>query len=374
MRPRFSMNYESDWVLSNSEHRSKFSLGVFASFMKLSDFNNLIFREFRGPNHFAFSLSVFKYFISHVVGMCSDKQMLRVNAISYVTFVKNLFSFWDFSEMVNPRVSMGGHLDAFFAAIRPKKTISCYKDCSTPQPTSTSFFNIFKESYMRWRGHGLPITSIASLRNIANRLPAILAIHFVVLSFGTIIPRYAYCGGPLYSHKDTLINQEFTQVYHDIASVTKGDVRISSVTISTLSVTSISAPSLTAWVAYTPTISDSTNMNVRQGFWRRIGDSMELRVGLEWNGAGAGTTLTVALPSGVTMDTAKLPINTVLSLGNGQWYDASANRKIIAVRYNSTTTLSFDASAGSSSLNGTDFADQDDLTFQILIPITGWTF
>lgn len=181
-------------------------------------------------------------------------------------------------------------------------------------------------------------------------------------------------GGPKYRYADPKLNDEIENIYHDIASVTKGDVRISSVTISTLSVTSISAPSLTAWTAYTPTVSDTTSVNLRSGFWRRIGDSMELRVGVEWNGGGAGATFTVELPSGYTMDTAKLPANTVLSLGTGQWYDASTSRKIVAVRYNSTTTVAFDVSAGTSLLNGTDFADQDDLTFQILIPITGWTF
>jgi len=181
-------------------------------------------------------------------------------------------------------------------------------------------------------------------------------------------------GGPKYRYTDPKLDDEINQIYHDIESVTKGDVRISSVTISTLSVTSIKAPSLTAWTAYTPTLSDATNVNLKSGFWRRIGDSMELRVGVEWNGAGSGLTFTVALPAGVAIDTAKLPTNAILSLGTGQWYDQSASRKIVAVRYNSTTTVAFDVSGGTSLLNGTDFADQDDLTFQILIPISGWTF
>jgi len=185
--------------------------------------------------------------------------------------------------------------------------------------------------------------------------------------------------GPLFKHKDGFVDREFNNAYNDIRKVLKGSVDISTATVSSMTVTalyvsSISIPSLTSWTSYTPTLSDATNVAIRQGFWRRIGDSMELRVGVAWNGAGAGTTFTVALPSGYTMDTSKLPTNAVLSLGNGQWYDFSDTRKIIAVRYNSTTTVAFDVSAGTAILDGTGFADGDDLTFQILIPITGWTF
>lgn len=180
--------------------------------------------------------------------------------------------------------------------------------------------------------------------------------------------------GPKYKYSDPKLDDEINNIYHDIESVTKGDVRISSVTISTLSVTSIKAPSLTAWVAYTPTVSNNTNVATREGFWRRIGDSMELRIGVAWNGAGAGSDFTVELPTGYTIDTTKLPSNSVLSLGTGQWYDASVSRKIVAVRYNTTTVVAFDVSGGTSLIPGTDFADGDSLTFQILIPITGWTF
>lgn len=185
--------------------------------------------------------------------------------------------------------------------------------------------------------------------------------------------------GPLFKHKDGFVDREFNNAYNDIRHALKGSIEISTMTVSSMTVTSLSvssiaSPALTAWAAYTPTVSDNTNVAIREGFWRRIGDSMELRVGVAWNGAGAGTDFTVELPSGYTIDTAKLPSNSILSLGNGQWADASTSRKIVAVRYNSTTVVSFDVSGGTSLIPGTDFADGDSLTFQILIPITGWTF
>lgn len=182
-------------------------------------------------------------------------------------------------------------------------------------------------------------------------------------------------GGPKYRYQDAKLDDEINNIYHDIESILKGDVRIASATISNLTYTGFqSTRAFSGWTAYTPTVSNNTNMSKREGFWSRVGDSMLIRVGCEWNGAGGGADFTVAIPSGFAIDTAKLPTNTVLSLGNGQWYDASVSRKIVAVRYNSTTVVSFDVSGGTSLIQGTDFADQDDLTFQIIVPISGWTF
>lgn len=181
--------------------------------------------------------------------------------------------------------------------------------------------------------------------------------------------------GPKYRYQDAKLDDEINNIYFDIGSVLKGDVRIASATISNLTYTGFQSTSaFSTWAAYTPTVSNNTNVSIREGFWRRIGDSMELRVGVAWNGAGAGADFTVELPTGYSIDTAKLPSNSILSLGTGQWADASTSRKIVAVRYNSTTVVSFDVSGGTSLIPGTDFADGDSLTFQILIPISGWTF
>lgn len=46
-----------------------------------------------------------------------------------------------------------------------------------------------------------------------------------------------FAGGPKYQHKDANLDDEIRNIYHDISSILKGDVRISSVTISSLTVT-----------------------------------------------------------------------------------------------------------------------------------------
>jgi hypothetical protein len=62
----------------------------------------------------------------------------------------------------------------------------------------------------------------------------------------------------------------------------------------------------TDWVAYTPTGSFNTNTTYT-GFWRRVGDSMQVRVHLAFTGAPNSATLSdIDIPTGYTIDTAKL--------------------------------------------------------------------
>lgn len=46
-------------------------------------------------------------------------------------------------------------------------------------------------------------------------------------------------GGPKYGYSDPKLDDEINNIYHDIASVTKGDVRISSVTIGTATISNL---------------------------------------------------------------------------------------------------------------------------------------
>ena len=58
------------------------------------------------------------------------------------------------------------------------------------------------------------------------------------------------------------------------------------------------------WTAYTPT---GTFTNVTYtGFWKRVGDAIMGRVYLDFTNAPGAATLTVSIPSGLTIDTAKL--------------------------------------------------------------------
>lgn len=75
---------------------------------------------------------------------------------------------------------------------------------------------------------------------------------------------------------------------------------------------------ITDWVAYTPTFSAqgggaSVGDGTIEGFWRRIGDSMQVAVRLNWGStttAGSGVSRW-SIPSGFTIDESKMPsLNT----------------------------------------------------------------
>jgi hypothetical protein len=58
------------------------------------------------------------------------------------------------------------------------------------------------------------------------------------------------------------------------------------------------------WTSFTPTGNMTTNVTYT-GFWRRVGDSMHIRARLAFSGATDATILSVNLPSGYTVDSAK---------------------------------------------------------------------
>jgi hypothetical protein len=118
---------------------------------------------------------------------------------------------------------------------------------------------------------------------------------------------------------------------------------------------------------------------------RRVGDTMHVRGTIKFGTVSASTAY-LSLPSGYTLDTAKfgsgtnvhtvgrsyfLPTNSALNLNGSSrstvamFYDGSTNDKIY-LGYNST-------SFAIDKVNGSDaFSNNDVLSFQFDIPISGW--
>lgn len=95
---------------------------------------------------------------------------------------------------------------------------------------------------------------------------------------------------------------------------------------------------LSHWEAFTPTFeadaSDvSGDLNLQEGFWRRVGDSAEIRVNLRFSGSISSTgTLKIGLPSGLTLDAAKVPTpGAHMIVGSGHLFDNSAHTNDVAV-------------------------------------------
>lgn len=106
-------------------------------------------------------------------------------------------------------------------------------------------------------------------------------------------------------------------------------------------VTSHSYPS--GFTAYTPTGSWVSNTTY-VGRWRRNGDTMSLYVRVSTSGLPTNATLSIDIPSGVTIDTSKLTTTEELML-DGRAHarnSATASHKTISVKYVNTTSVFLD--------------------------------
>jgi hypothetical protein len=139
-------------------------------------------------------------------------------------------------------------------------------------------------------------------------------------------------------------------------------------------------------VAFTPTGNFTTNTTYT-GLWRRRGDCMEVQVRLAFAGVPNTTTLVVNMPTGYTIDTAKLLSLTgaINSIGFGNVLDSGTTELPLVVRYSSTTAV-----AGFSYRNGGGagavydiqnsvtqavpivVANGDAIDLYFKVPIVGW--
>lgn len=144
-------------------------------------------------------------------------------------------------------------------------------------------------------------------------------------------------------------------------------------------------PIQTDWVNFTPTgawVANTTYL----GKWRRLGDTMQVRVKVNLSGAPDATTLVVNLPSGFVIDTTKLANGT----GN-QFEDifGMANLRDAGVTVWSGHVVSNGTAADVRVLGSIAIADArlnnvtntspatwgtaDNMNIEFSIPIVGWT-
>jgi hypothetical protein len=139
----------------------------------------------------------------------------------------------------------------------------------------------------------------------------------------------------------------------------------------------VQLPVITGWVAYTPTFSNVTMTGV-SGFWRRVGDSMELMIDGNYSSGTTAAAITVSIPAGYNIDSAKLVsslgnLNTVI--GSGLWYDDSAGtERSLALTTNDATTLKFRVTDNTTvrDLYGNEIAASDQIGCRATVPITEW--
>jgi hypothetical protein len=135
------------------------------------------------------------------------------------------------------------------------------------------------------------------------------------------------------------------------------------------------------WTAYTPTGAWSANTTYT-GMYKRIGDSVKLRIKVACSGAPTSASLSVNIFSGglstLTIDTTKMPsTSTVQYMGYGTVSDSDVTAYQGPIFYSTTTAVLVKYDNGSGVAQVTQaapftFGSGDYLTFEVLVPVTGW--
>lgn len=135
------------------------------------------------------------------------------------------------------------------------------------------------------------------------------------------------------------------------------------------------------WTAYTPTGAWSANTTYT-AYWRRVGDTLDLQIKVATSGAPTSASLTVNLPSGLSIDTAKVTDTTAAvaawnSLAVAR--DASTESYECFVVYNNTTSIAIMKDDGDGTFSAVTqaapftFGSGDFVSISVSgIPILGW--
>lgn len=135
----------------------------------------------------------------------------------------------------------------------------------------------------------------------------------------------------------------------------------------------------TAWTSYTPTWASLGTVSGNYGFYRRVGDSLEAMVEVT-AGTASGGQISVSLPSGLSMDTAKMPSVTTIVVGIGGRATASGTGTLlpVAVPGTSTTTILFavdnvtTSNQISATTDNSQFDNSKRINCRFTVPISGW--
>jgi hypothetical protein len=143
-------------------------------------------------------------------------------------------------------------------------------------------------------------------------------------------------------------------------------------------------PAVSDWTAYTPTLTTSgggsitlnaTAQTAPNGYWRRVGDNVEIvasfRNGSGGSASGTAGTVQIGLPSGLTIDTAKLESAVAGGPVLGVATSSAASSSNI-VLYNNTTTVRVEDNSGNV-LAVSNLAASYGIVVRAIAPITGWS-
>lgn len=142
---------------------------------------------------------------------------------------------------------------------------------------------------------------------------------------------------------------------------------------------------VTDWQAYTPNLSNWGSVTNVSAFYRRVGDSIEV-TGRFTSGTVTGTN-SIGLPTGLTLDTAKINVSNTATLGTLTRATTTltiypnTSIGVWAITYNSTVGATAVVPSNQVQTTGTihyvpasGFANSgDSISFEFRVPISGWS-
>jgi hypothetical protein len=136
---------------------------------------------------------------------------------------------------------------------------------------------------------------------------------------------------------------------------------------------------ITDWVAYTPAFTGGTVGNgTLTGFYRRVGDSAEVRIIHLFGSTGTSTSeFRWGYPPGINLDTSKIPTpGTGSRNGDGTaWYDASSTSFKLIYSWINLSSLGATVNGTASQLSNTDIpsGQTDAVSLYATFPVVGWS-
>ena len=127
------------------------------------------------------------------------------------------------------------------------------------------------------------------------------------------------------------------------------------------------------WSSYTPTVVGAGTVSIEAATWRRVGDSIEVMASIT-AGTVTATSLTVTLPTGLSIDTTKF-VNSGANVTVGSGMSGSTTPLAFQVLSNSAsaTVFYFGKSALSVQNGNVILANSEIFRFNARVPIVGWS-
>jgi hypothetical protein len=139
-------------------------------------------------------------------------------------------------------------------------------------------------------------------------------------------------------------------------------------------------PAMSDWTSYTPTISNlgAGSTSALTGYYRRVGDSIEMRVAFVKDATpGSGSSqVSISLPPGLSIDSTKVDLNNAVrsTMGSAEFSTTTYTALGPVVYISPTTTAISIGKAGTAAAYlGSDFVASAALNVNALIPITGFS-